>query len=143
MRTILTLTAIAAIAAPAFVVPVFAPTSAEAQSARAYGRGDVCANRRQQASRKGTVTGALIGGTLGAAVGAKGNKTEGALLGGTVGAIAGNQIARDNFHCSNYPRRVSARRASCKWVQEYYGGRWHGFEVCRSRDGVWRPSGRG
>lgn len=143
MRTIPSLTAALAIVASAFAVQTFAPSSAEAQSARAYGRGDVCAYKREQAKKKGAITGALIGGALGAAVGAKGNKTEGALLGGTVGAIAGNQIARDNFHCSNYPRRISARRQNCKWVQEYYGGRWHGFEVCRGRDGVWRPSGRG
>src|SRR3989338_9280810 len=105
MRTILTLTAIAAIAAPAFVVPTFVPTPAEAQTARAYGRGDVCAYKRQQAKKKGTITGALIGGTLGAAVGAKGNKTEGAVLGGVVGAVAGNQIAKRNFKCAQYPRR--------------------------------------
>lgn len=139
MRTILSLTAAAAILAPAFMVPTFA----EAQTTRAYGRGDVCSYKRQKAKTKGTVTGALIGGALGAAVASKGVRTEGAVLGGTVGAIAGNQIARDNFHCSNYPRRVSARGGSCKWVQEYYGGRWHGFEVCRGRDGYWRPSGRG
>jgi uncharacterized protein YcfJ len=139
MRTILSLTAAIAIAAPAFMAPTFA----DAQSARSYGRGDVCSYKRQQAKKKGTITGALIGGTLGAAVGARGNKTEGALLGGTVGAIAGNQIARDNFHCASYPRRVSARSGQCKWVQEYYGGRWHGFEVCRGRNGDWRPSGRG
>lgn len=139
MRTILSLTAAIAIAAPAFMAPTFA----DAQSARSYGRGDVCSYKRQQAKKKGTVTGALVGGALGAAVGARGNKVEGAVLGGTVGAIAGNQIARDNFHCSNYPKRVSARSGQCKWVQEYYGGRWHGFEVCRGRNGDWRPSGRG
>lgn len=139
MRTILTLSAALAIAAPAFVAPTFA----EAQSSRSYGRGDVCSYQRERAGNRGTVTGALIGGTLGAAVGAKGNKTEGAVLGGVVGAVAGNQIAKRNFKCAQYPRRVSARRANCKWVQEYYGGRWHGFEVCRNRDGYWRPSGRG
>lgn len=139
MRAILTLSAVLAIAAPAFMVPTFA----DAQAARSYGRGDVCAYRRQQAKSKGAVTGALIGGVLGAAVASKGVKTEGAVLGGTVGAVAGNQIARDNFHCANYPRRVGARRNNCRWVQEYYGGRWHGFEVCRGRSGDWRPSGRG
>ncbi len=139
MRTILSLTAAIAIVAPAFVAPTFA----DAQSARAYGRGDVCSYQRQRAGNKGTVTGALIGGTLGAAAASKGVRTEGAVLGGVVGAVAGNQIAKRNFKCANYPRRVSARGGNCKWVQEYYGGRWHGFEVCRSRDGTWRPSGRG
>lgn len=139
MRTILTLSLAAAIAAPVYA----APTVSEAQSARAYGRGDLCAQQRRQAGTRGAVTGAIVGGALGAAVGARGNKTEGALLGGAVGAVAGNQIARKNFRCADYPRRVTYRRAHCRWVQEYYGGRWHGFEVCRGRDGVWRPSGRG
>lgn len=138
MRTILSLTAALAIAAPAFVAPTFA----EAQSARSYGRGDVCAGQRRQAGNRGALTGALVGGALGAVAASKGVKTEGAVLGGAVGAVAGNQIAKNNFHCSSYPKRVSARRAQCKWVQEYYGGRWHGFEVCRGRDGTWRPSGR-
>jgi uncharacterized protein YcfJ len=138
MRTILSIAAAIAVAAPVFVAPTFA----DAQSARSYGRGDVCSYQRKQAGNKGTVTGALIGGVLGAAVASEGVKTEGAVLGGTVGAVAGNQIARRNFKCGSYPRRISARRDSCKWVQEYYGGRWHGFEVCRARDGYWRPSGR-
>lgn len=138
MRTILTLSAAVAIAAPAFV----APTVADAQSSRSYGRGDVCSYQRRQAGNRGTVAGALVGGALGAAAASRGVKTEGAVLGGVVGAVAGNQIAKRNFRCSAYPRRVSARRTSCKWVQEYYGGRWHGFEVCRGRDGNWRPSGR-
>lgn len=139
MRTILSLTAVIAITAPAFMVPTFA----DAQTARSYGRGDVCSYQRQRAGNKGTVTGAVVGGTLGAVVAGRGNKTEGAVLGGVVGAVAGNQIAKRNFHCSSYPRRVSARGGNCKWVQEYYGGRWHGFEVCRGRDRTWRPSGRG
>ncbi len=138
MRTILSLTAAIAIAAPAFAMP----TVADAQSARSYGRGDICSYKRDQAGKKGTVTGALIGGTLGAAAASDGVRGEGAVLGGVVGAIAGNQIAKSNFRCSDYPRRVSTRRANCKWVQEHYRGRWHGFEVCRGRDGYWRPSGR-
>ena len=44
---------------------------ADAQSARSYGRGDVCSYRRKQAGNKGTVTGALIGGVLGAQLGAR------------------------------------------------------------------------
>jgi hypothetical protein len=72
-----------------------------------------------------------------------GAKTEGAVLGGIVGAVAGNQIAKKNFRCSSYPKRISHRRDNCRWVQEYYRGGWHGFEVCRNRNGEWRPSGRG
>ncbi|WP_245863712.1 glycine zipper 2TM domain-containing protein [Caulobacter mirabilis] len=139
MRTILTLTAALAIAAPALAVPTFA----EAQSSRSYGRGDICRQEKKSAGNKGTITGGLIGGALGAVVAGKGAKTEGALLGGTVGAIAGNQIAKNNVRCSDYPDRISSRRDNCRWVQEYYGGSWHSFEVCRNRNGEWRPSGRG
>lgn len=138
MRTILTLTAALALAAPAFAVPTFAA----AQSSRYYGSGDICSQQRKSAGNKGTVAGGLIGGALGAAVSGKGAKTEGAVLGGVVGAVAGNQIAKKNFRCSSYPQRISSRSNNCKWVQEYYGGRWHGFEVCRNRNGEWRPSGR-
>lgn len=138
MRTILSIATAVAIAIPAFAAPTFA----DAQSSRYYGRGDVCSQQRKSAGNKGTVAGGLIGGALGAAVSGNGAKTEGAVLGGVVGAVAGNQIAKKNFRCSSYPKRVSSRRANCKWVQEYYGGRWHGFEVCRSRNGEWRPSGR-
>lgn len=139
MRTILSLTAAIAIAAPAFAVP----TLVEAQSSRSYGRGDVCSSQRKQAGNRGTIAGGLVGGTLGAAVAGDGAKTEGAVLGGLVGAVAGNQIAKKNFRCASYPKRISARRDNCRWVQEYYGGRWHEFEVCRNRSGEWRPSGRG
>ncbi len=139
MRTILSLTAALAIAAPAFAVP----SLASAQSSRYYGRGDVCKYERSQAGNRGTIAGGLIGGTLGAAVAGKGAKTEGAVLGGVVGAVAGNQIAKKNFRCASYPKRITYRRDNCRWVQEYYGGRWHGFEVCRNRNGEWRPSGRG
>jgi uncharacterized protein YcfJ len=142
MRTLVSMAAAFAIAAPAFVVPAVMPTAAEAQSARYYGRGDVCKQQRKQAGNRGTIAGGVIGGVLGAAVAGDGAKTEGAVLGGIVGAVAGNQIAKNNVRCSSYPKRISQRRNNCRWVQEYYGGRWHGFEVCRSRNGDWRPSGR-
>jgi outer membrane lipoprotein SlyB len=139
MRTILSLTAAIVIAAPSFMVP----TMAQAQTSRSYGRGDVCKYERNQAGNRGTITGGLVGGTLGAAVAGDGAKTEGAVLGGIVGAVAGNQIAKKNFRCTSYPERISHRRDNCRWVQEYYRGAWHGFEVCRNRNGEWRPSGRG
>ena len=139
MRTILSLTAALAIAAPGFLVPTFA----EAQSSRSYGRGDVCKYERKQAGNRGTIGGGLVGGALGAAVAGDGAKTEGAVLGGIVGAVAGNQIAKKNFRCATYPKRISHRRDNCRWVQEYDGRRWNGFEVCRNRSGEWRPSGRG
>ncbi len=78
------------------------PTLAAAQSARAYGSGDIC--RRGDAAARG-VPGAV--------------------------------------KCAEYPRGVTYHRANCRWVQEYYGGAYHDFEICQDRDGVWRPSGRG
>lgn len=137
MKRLLVLSAVAA-AAPAFAIPDLAA----AQSARNYGSGDIC--RAEQ--KRSATTGALVGGAAGAVVGrsvaADNARTEGTLLGAAVGAVAGHQIGKSRVQCVNYPRRVSARQ-NCRWVQEYYGGRTHGFEVCRGRDGVWRPSGRG
>ena len=69
----------------------------------------------------------------------------GAILGGIVGAVAGHEIAKRNVQCGSYPKRVarnSYQRSNCRWVQERYEGRNQSFEVCRGRDGVWRPSGR-
>jgi len=137
MKSILVLAAVAAIAAPAFIAPEFA----FAQSSRSYGEGDPCRAQQRRSANTGTVVGGVGGALLGSAVAGHGNKTEGAVLGGVVGAVAGHQIAKSRVKCTNYPRRVSERR-NCRWVQEYYGGRNHGFEVCRGRDGVWRPSGR-
>ncbi len=139
MRTMLALVAAVAITAPTLAVPQYA----FAQSARSYGSGDVCASQKRQAGNKGALVGGLLGAVVGSQVAARGAKTEGAVLGGAVGAVAGNQIAKKNVRCVDYPRRVSYRRDNCRWVQEYYGGRNHDFEVCRGRDGVWRPSGRG
>jgi hypothetical protein len=138
MNRLLALTAAAAAAVPMLGAPQFAA----AQSVRDYGAGDIC--RAEQ--RKSATTGAIIGGVAGAAVGrgvaADNARTEGTLLGAAVGAVAGHQIGRARVQCTGYPRGVAARR-NCQWVQEYYGGRMHDFEVCRGRDGVWRPSGRG
>jgi uncharacterized protein YcfJ len=137
MNRIIVLATAAAIAAPALLAPQFAL----AQSARNYGSGDVCRAEQRRQANTGTAVGAVAGALLGSAVAAKGAKTEGAVLGGAVGAVAGHQIAKNRVKCTDYPRRISARR-DCRWVQEYYDGRTHGFEVCRNRDGVWRPSGR-
>ena len=138
MKTVLALVSAFAVAAPALAVPQFA----SAQTARAYGTGDVCAAQRRSAANKGTVAGGLIGAFVGSQVAAKGARTEGAVLGGAVGAVAGHEIAKRNVRCASYPNRIASHRANCRWVQEYYGGRNHNFEVCRGRDGVWRPSGR-
>jgi uncharacterized protein YcfJ len=142
MRTLMTFAVAAALALPA----VTAPTLASAQQYRTYGDGSPCQEQKREAKKKGAVAGALIGGVLGAAVAGDGNRGEGAVLGGTVGAFTGREVgrknAKNNVRCASYPKRISYRRDNCRWVQEYRGGRWQGFEVCRYRDGVWRPSGR-
>lgn len=138
MRKITTMAVCAALAIPAFTVP----TLASAQQYRDYGRGEPCSVQKKKAKKDGAIAGAIIGGVLGAAVAGDDDRGKGALVGGTVGAFAGREVGRKNLRCSNYPSRVSYRRANCRWVQEYRGDRWQGFEVCRARDGVWRPSGR-
>lgn len=145
MKAIITLAGAAAIAVSTFAVP----TVSVAQSSRSYGTGDVCAAERRSTANRGTAAGAVVGALLGGSVAGNGAKTEGAILGAGLGAVAGHQIAKNSVRCVDPPRRAAARyknsasNNNCRWVQEYYGGRNHNFEVCRSRDGVWRPSGRG
>jgi len=140
MKRILALSMAVAIAAPAFV----APELASAQSRES------CREQQRHSANKGTVIGGLGGALLGGTVAGNGAKTEGAVLGGVVGAVAGHQIAKKNAKCdayrrssSNYDRRrvsQNTRPANCRWVQEYHNGRDRSYEVCRGRDGVWRPS---
>jgi outer membrane lipoprotein SlyB len=140
MKCALTLTAAAAIMASTLVAPTFA----SAQS-RSYGNGEPCRVEQRRKANQGTVAGGVLGALVGGSVAGNGAKTEGAVLGGVVGAVAGHQIAKNNVKCGSYPQRVSRnsyQRNNCRWVQEYYGGRNRSFEVCRGRDGVWRPSGR-
>jgi uncharacterized protein YcfJ len=148
MKAIITLAATAAIAVSTLAVPQFA----SAQSARSYGTSDPCAVQKRRSANTGTAVGAVLGGILGSQVASRGVRTEGAVLGAGVGAVAGHQIGKSQVKCVTAPRRaattsntrVSATtNANCRWVQEYYGGRNHDFQVCRDRDGVWRPSGRG
>jgi hypothetical protein len=141
MNKALAISAAAAVAASTLVVPTFA----SAQSGRYYGSGDPCRAVQRRKANQGTLAGGVIGALVGGSVAGNGAKTEGALLGGAVGAVAGHQIAKNTVKCGSYPKRVSRssyQRKNCRWVQEYYGGRNHSFEVCRGRDGVWRPSGR-
>lgn len=147
MKRILVLAAAAAVAVPTLSAPSFAA----AQS-------DPCRAEKRRQANTGTVVGALGGALLGGAVASRGAKTEGALLGGAVGAVAGHEVGKRRAKCAGYapsrstapaPSRSVTRTSSaapapsnCRWVQEYYGGRNHSYEVCRGRDGVWRPSGR-
>ena len=141
MKSYLAISTAVALAASTFSVPQIAL----AQSARDYGSGDICQAERAKKANQGTVAGGVIGALVGSQVAGKGAKTEGAVLGAVVGGLAGRQIAKNTVKCDAYPQRVtqnSYQRANCRWVQEYYGGRNHSFEVCRNKDGVWRPSGR-
>ncbi len=140
MYKALALTAAAAIAASTMVVPTFA-----AAQGGYYSNSDPCRAEKKRKANEGTLAGGVLGAVIGGSVAGNGAKTEGALLGGAVGAVAGHQIAKGQVKCGSYPKRVSRssyQRNNCRWVQEYYDGRNHSFEVCRGRDGTWRPSGR-
>ena len=99
-----------------------------------YGREDPCARKQAVKTQQGAVTGGLIGATAGYLLGGRGHKVAGAVVGGAVGATAGGAIARNNFRCTEYPRGYYAHR-NCRWVND--DG--HSFEICRGRDGEWRP----
>jgi len=141
MNRCLALIAAASIAAPALA----APHIAAAQSYRDYGASDPCREEQRAAAKRGTVIGGLGGALAGSAVAGRGDRTEGAIIGGAIGAVAGHEIARKRVSCTSYPKRIRQTeysRSKCHWVQESRDGRMDGFEVCRGRDGVWRPSGR-
>lgn len=146
--------ALALAAAGMMAVTVPAVTFPSIASAQSY---DPCREQQRQSANKGTIVGGVVGALAGGGVAAKGAKTEGALLGGAVGAVAGHEIGKRNSKCSSYrpapaPRPAAASRnyqrssysqpSNCRWVQDNYAGRTHNYEVCRGRDGVWRPSGR-
>lgn len=142
MKSLLALSLAAACATVSLSVPQFA---AAQRYDNDYGQGDPCAQRRKDSTTTGTIAGAGLGALAGAALAGKGNKTEGAVLGGVVGGVVGHQVGKHNVKCASYPRRISQNnysRNNCRWVEEYYDGRNHSLEVCRDRDGVWRPSGR-
>lgn len=120
-------------------------------SAQSY---DPCREQVRQQANKGTIVGGLVGALAGGGVAAKGAKTEGALLGGAVGAVAGHEIGKRNAKCdryrpapraayrdNNYQRSNYAGSSNCRWVKDSYNGRTQSFQVCRDRDGVWRPRG--
>lgn len=141
MKSLLAFSLVAACAASALAVPEFAL----AQPRGDYGYDDVCADQKQSSTTKGTIAGGVLGALAGSAVAGHGNKTEGAILGGVVGAGIGHQVGKHNVKCAPYPRRISQTdysRNNCRWIQEHYDGRNHDLEVCRDRDGTWRPSGR-
>ena len=83
MRTILAMTALAAVLA--------APSLGAAQTH--------CEQQRQNDKAAGTVLGAIGGALLGSAIAGRGSHTEGAVLGGVGGAVVGNSIAGSGTSC--------------------------------------------
>jgi len=137
MKPFVTLAVAAAIAAPSLAIPRLA----DAQYYRQYGTYDPCRAEQRAAANHGTVAGGVLGAVLGSAIAGRGNRFAGAVVGGTAGAVAGHAIAKNTVKCLAYPARYRPR-LHCRWIQEYHGGVYHQFEVCRGPDGVWRPSGR-
>ena len=113
-----------------------APTLASAQ----VWQGDPCRYERHEAARNGTIAGGLIGAFVGSQLGGRGGHTAGALIGGGVGAVAGHQIGAHSATCRAYPSGYR-HHDGCHWMSDTYHGRTHSYEVCRSRDGDWRPYG--
>jgi uncharacterized protein YcfJ len=103
-------------------------------------REDPCRAERHDAARNGTIAGGLIGALVGSQVAGRGNHTAGAIIGGGVGAVAGHQIGAHSVECRAYPAGYR-HHDGCHWVSDYYRGRTRAYEVCRGRDGEWRPYG--
>jgi uncharacterized protein YcfJ len=133
------LIAIAAAAATA-LTGLSAPTIAAAQHAPpgvSY-RQDPCYVQKRSSGTTGAIIGGVAGAVLGSQVAGRGARTEGAVIGGAAGAVAGHEIGKHSVKCGAYPRGYHARRG-CRWVHDRYRGRNYSYEVCRDRDGYWRP----
>jgi len=137
MKNLLTIAAAIAVAAPCLAIPQFAA----AQAYREYGSYDPCRAAQRSSANQGTVAGGVLGAVLGSAIAGRGNRFAGAVAGGAVGAVAGHAVGKSQVKCLDYPSRYRPRY-HCRWIQEYHGGYYRQFEVCRGPDGVWRPSGR-
>ncbi|OYU70540.1 MAG: hypothetical protein CFE28_11400 [Alphaproteobacteria bacterium PA2] len=140
MKSALALSLAAACALSAMAVPQYA-----AAVDRDYGSGDICVAKKKEATANGTIAGGAIGALAGAALAGKKDRAAGAVIGGLVGAGVGHQVGKHYIKCSPYPTRVAQTaysRKNCQWITETYDGRDHDLEICRNKDGVWRPSGR-
>ena len=127
-------------AAAAMAVPGVAATPALAQPPPGvYWSGDICHSAQAHEARKGTAIGAIAGGVLGAAV-TKNRAARGADW--WVDRRGGRPRDRQKPGAVRRLPAALLRRANCQWVREKYHGQWRQFEVCRDRDGYWRPSGR-
>lgn len=135
MRKLIILAAAAATALPAFVAPTFA----SAQAPRGvYYTSDPCRAEQRHKAQGGAVLGGIAGAVIGSNVAGRGNRTGGTIVGGALGAAAGHQIGKNSVSCGPAPRGVRLR-AGCRWVTDHRGGRTYHYQVCRGRNGHWRP----
>ena len=140
MKSALALTLAAACAISTLAVPQYA-----AAVERDYGSGDICVAKKKEATTTGTIAGGALGALAGAAIAGKKDRTAGAIVGGLLGAGVGHQVGKHYIKCSTYPSRIaqtSYSKKNCQWITETYDGSDHDLEICRAKDGVWRPSGR-
>ena len=139
MRSLVTLASVVALTMPLFAVPQVSM----AQSYRDYGGGDICQEEKHQSGNSGMVVGALVGAVVGNQIAGRHHKTAGTLIGAGAGAMVGRQVGKSRVNCKDYPDRYARGGDDCRWIEEEdRRGRRHDFEVCRDRDGEWRPSGR-
>lgn len=101
------------------------PTFAAAQSSGYYNGGSYYDPCRRDSTNRGTV-GALVGGALGAAIGAnaaaRNARTEGALLGGALGAFGGAAVGKNSAACTSEQYR--AARPSSYYDNQSWGNRY-------------------
>jgi len=135
MKTLMAVTAAAAVAASGLAAPV----AASAQPRGVVYKADPCRAEKKQAGATGAVLGGIAGAVIGSQVAGRGARTEGAVIGGVGGAVVGNQIGRHSVKCVGYPRGRHASRSGCRWINDRYQGRNYSYEICRGRDGYWRP----
>lgn len=114
---------------------VTVPTFAAAQSSGYYNGGSYYDPCRRDSTNRGTV-GALLGGALGAAIGAnaaaKNARTEGALLGGALGAVGGAAVGKNSAACNDsgyrtsrpsyYDNQTYGNRYGDRYDNGYYAG---------------------
>ena len=121
---------------------VLAGTSAAARTYHSYGANDPCLAAKTRAANNGAVTGAVLGAVVGGAMAGGGSHLQAAAAGGNSGALAGHSLGANGVKCLSYPARYRPRR-DCNWIEDDADGAPGRFEVCRGRDGLWAPSGRG
>ena len=137
MKTFIAIAAAAATAVTGLAAPTFAAAQYYAPPGVSY-RDDPCRDQKRSSGTTGAVVGGIAGAVLGSQVAGRGARTEGAVIGGVGGAVVGNQIGRHSVKCGAYPRGYKARKG-CRWVSDRYDGRNYSYQVCRGRDGYWRP----